>query len=217
MDSHIQAAGDFSIDGVHFVYSLRDPVTQQEMYVGRTCDVHVRYRQHSVGKLNPGVKKWINKLAEDGQRPLMVVLARLDGVRAGIAFEREILGQRRAAGVPLLNYSPGARKRKRSPSVEELRSRFKWKVIDKAVGVRPSRREHVAERVAAKQCLLCDCRAKARGVCAKHYQHFRFLMVETPMRKRRSVERELIRDGRLLRKGDQREAAYRNAFATRFK
>lgn len=194
MSGRIIAIGDISIEPVVFVYHLCDPDTMEVRYVGRALYPALRLYQHLNHTHNKRVRNWIDELDDAGKKPVMRVLARVEGWKAGMRAERCEIKRQREAGAQLLNYAPK----------ENAAIRFTW--MDNAMlfaMVRPAKpihRNEMAERLLAYKCLLCDRAPQSRGLCALHYRHAREAIrsVGGP-EKQAKAEKRFIRRGMILK------------------
>lgn len=88
------------------IYMLIDPRTEEPRYVGKANDPEKRLKGHLRNPLK-SLRSWFDELALDALRPVMrvsaVILERIDGV----AMERQIIAELRAAGYLLLNANRG--------------------------------------------------------------------------------------------------------------
>ena len=59
-----------------FIYSLKDPITYQIKYIGKTIDINRRYKEHIQTHRNRKSKKnsWIINLIKNGLEPIMEIL-----------------------------------------------------------------------------------------------------------------------------------------------
>ena len=59
-----------------FIYSLKDPITYQIKYIGKTIDINRRYKEHIQTHRNRKSKKnsWVISLIKNGLEPIMEIL-----------------------------------------------------------------------------------------------------------------------------------------------
>lgn len=87
------------------VYGLQDPDTQALRYIGRTCDLPSRLRDHAKGRRGgAALREWLRSL--DGPPPYRVLFRSYDGAECE-ERERELIAQYREAGADLLNVGHG--------------------------------------------------------------------------------------------------------------
>lgn len=80
---------------------------------------------------------------------------------------------------------------------------------------KPSIRNYIAERIGKGLCLIpgCGLNAAKRGVCTKHYQQFRALLVSKSGEEQVKFEMKQIRAGRILASNHGRPKDHVNAYA----
>jgi hypothetical protein len=134
------------------VYALCDPRTCEIRYIGASCRGLHRPRGHTVpsGWLDGSPRAaWCKRLAADGLRPAVVVLAEASNADEVKSLEVEAIASYRAQGARLLNRSlggtglhAGKKDRVRCKSVDEFLEAARQKLIYRAI-----REWHTYERL----------------------------------------------------------------------
>lgn len=88
----------------------------------------------------------------------------------------------------------------------------RWLAMAGVAKCKKQLRGSVAEKVAAKQCLVCGRPATQRGLCWSHYLKFTRTKNALPAKERVAFESKQIEEGRILAVGQVREMLKPNPF-----
>ena len=94
---------------VNYIYALRDPLTQEIHYVGKTTMLRTRIMGHmsecrTNSRTNLEKRDWLNSLASKGLMPEMVILDQTDFHNAG-KLESTWVKRLREQGYVLFNHA----------------------------------------------------------------------------------------------------------------
>ncbi len=94
-----------------FIYGLKDPLTKEIRYIGKSDSPSSRYQNHlsmSAADVNRHKKNWIKSLQQQMMRPELVILERVND-ESWEERERWWIAKGRKDGWPLTNLSEGGR------------------------------------------------------------------------------------------------------------
>jgi len=106
----------------NIIYGLKDPRTDDIMYVGKSIQGLLRPKQHLVGSHNELVRDWVNALHADNLEPEIIVLERSDSPDFLIDKEKFWMDKLLKEKHPLLNtiiYETHIEKRRNIAKIEK--------------------------------------------------------------------------------------------------
>lgn len=104
-----------------YIYSLKDPITKEVVYIGETTQLSVRYKSHKWGVQGDSNEKkdWIKRLKKEGLQPVIEILDTAKGKRDAMIKENEYIVKYIKAGCNLFNIR-GAKRLKQFDSKGNL-------------------------------------------------------------------------------------------------
>lgn len=90
------------------IYTLRDPITNEIRYVGKTNNISERYKAHlnKARKHQIHKKNWINSLKNKGLKPIIEIID-IVPITEWIFWEKYWISQMKTWGFNLINYTEG--------------------------------------------------------------------------------------------------------------
>ena len=90
---------------MRYIYLLKDPTTNEIVYVGETSKIKQRYEQHKLGTTSDSDEKkyWLSSLKEKGLVPIMEILASVNTKQEALIEENKQIVKFLKNGIKLFN------------------------------------------------------------------------------------------------------------------
>lgn len=88
---------------MHYVYALRDPISDEVRYIGITENIKVRFRQHLNPSINGEHIRWISGLQAEGLIPSLKILEQCENEIDARAREKHWVEYYKDQGATLTN------------------------------------------------------------------------------------------------------------------